>query len=820
MEEAVIRIGIDSGNSNKTLGEIKQELDEINAAGKTATTSTAAGIDKVTNSSTNLKAQLRQMKAELANLPEGSAEFRDLAAAAGEVQDRLTMVNNSIRSVADNKTNIAFQTLAQSGQAIAGGFQAAQGAMALFGSNSAAVEKAVQNVIAVQGVMNGVMAVNNALQDDSILGIKLRAVLSKVGLALTREEAVATNTKTVGMVALSAATAVYNTVVGTSTGLMKVFRLALLSTGIGALIVGLGLLIANFSKVQKWVGSIIDGFKALGDAIMAVAEFFGFVEKGTVANMQAERKQQAERRQASAELGKQHTERLNQIKKEFDETIKASKSKIDSLKLEKATLEANGKSSAAVNLQILEEQLAQTKAVLTQNDSRLKSWIQYYSGQAALRGQSHEEYINQMKAQGTDLYRLQEGANELIKQNETAVKYAELEITKFKREETEKREGIEKSAADKQKAINDKSTANKLEAIQELENIKVQNIVDEEKRAIAKLELDRSRERKKLQDKKASDALLIEFDKQTELQRKEITDKSAAEKLAADEKINESKIQARKQYDEAVKKLETDYYDSLLTDQQREENAVRDKYANLIEQAKKYGEDYSLLVQAQDAELAIITDEFAKKAAEKQIEDNLKRIELQKEYAENIIAGATAVVNIIDSINTIANKKEIDRIKKKQEAGEKLSKKEENKLKRDIAMQKAFAIAKIAIDTASALTSAIAGAASSAAAAGPAAVAFTPVFIATQIATVLGAVGSALAIINAPTPAIGGGGGAGGGSGDSTEDAPDPTPPDTELFKTGQSILNQPPMKVYVLEQDISDTQSNVAQIKQQATFG
>jgi len=49
---------------------------------------------------------------------------------------------------------------------------------------------------------------------------------------------------------------------------------------------------------------------------------------------------------------------------------------------------------------------------------------------------------------------------------------------------------------------------------------------------------------------------------------------------------------------------------------------------------------------------------------------------------------------------------------------------------------------------------------------------------------------------------------------------PDPTPPDTELFKTGQSILNQPPMKVYVLEQDISDTQSNVAQIKQQATFG
>jgi hypothetical protein len=778
MEEAVIRIGIDSGNSNKTLGEIRQEIQGIETASEKVGDNLSEGVNRVTNSTKSLKAQLRQMKVELANLPEGSAEFNQMAQEAGELEDRIGDVSARVRSLASDTKRL--DGLMGAGQAIAGGFQAAQGAMALFGSNSAAVEKAVQNVIAVQGVMNGVTSVANSLNKDTIAGQYLRIGLSKIGLALTREEAVATNTQTVGMVALSAATAVYNTVVGTSTGLMKVFRIALLSTGVGALIVGLGLLIANFSKVQKWVGSIIDGFKALGDAIMAVAEFFGFVEKGTVANMQAERKQQAERRQASAELGKQHAERLNQIKKEFDETIKASKSKIDSLKLEKATLEANGKNSAAVNLQILEEQLAQTKAILYANDQKLKSWIQYYAGQAALRGQSHEEYINQMKDQGTDLYRLQEAANELIKQNETAVRYAELEITKFKREESEKREGIAKTAADKQKAI------------------------DEKRAGIAKAAADKQKE---IDDKLAADKLAAD--------QKSIEDQAKIEK-----EISDRKIQEKNNYIAEVEKLETDYYDSLLTDQQREENAVREKYFNLIEQAKQYGEDYSLLLIAQDAELKIITDEFAKKAADKVKEENLQRIEAQKEYAENIIAGATAVVNIIDSINTIANKKEIDRIKKKQEAGEQLSKKEENKLKRDIAMQKAFAIAKIAIDTASALTSAIAGATASAAAAGPAAVAFTPVFIATQIATVLAAVGSALAIINAPTPAIGGGGGAGGGLGDTTEGAPDPTPPDTELFKTGQSILNQPPMKVYVLEQDISDTQSNVAQIKQQATFG
>jgi hypothetical protein len=759
MEEAVIRIGIDSGNSNKTLGEIKQELDEINAAGKTATNSTAAGIDKVTNSSTNLKAQLRQMKAELANLPEGSAEFRNLAAAAGEVQDRLTMVNNSIRSLADNKTNIAFETLAQSGQAVAGGFQAAQGAMALFGSNSAAVEKAVQNVIAVQGIMNGVMSVNNALQDDSILGIKLRAVLSKVGLALTREEAVATNTKTVGMMALSAATAVYNTVVGTSTGLMKVFRLALLSTGVGALIVGLGLLIANFSKVQKWVGTIINGFKALGDAIMAVAEFFGFVEKGTVANMQAERKQQEERRKATAENTKRHEQKVAQIKKERDEFIAAKNKEINAMNLQLDTLEAEGKATEAIRLQILKAERDKVKAVVDANRAMLQSKLDTFEAEAKIQGMSNEEFA---KSIGLNFQESFDMYSNLLKGQEDALQKSENKITKFNREQSEKRQGIAQAAADKQKAIDDKLAADKL-----------------------------------AKDQKA------------------IEDQAKIEKEISDRKIEE-----KNNYIAEVEKLETDYYDSLLSDQQREENAVREKYFNLIEQAKQYGEDYSLLVQAQDAELALITEGFAKKAAEKQIEDNLKRIAAQQEYAENIIAGATAVVNIIDSINTIANKKEIDRIKKKQEAGEKLSKREENKLKRDIAMQKAFAIAKIAIDTASALTSAISGAAASAAAAGPAAVAFTPVFIATQIATVLGAVGSALAILNAPAPTIGGGGAGAGGMDDPTEGEPDPTPPDTELFKTGQSILNQPPMKVYVLEQDISDTQSNVAQIKQQATFG
>lgn len=60
--------------------------------------------------------------------------------------------------------------------------------------------------------------------------------------------------------ALAAAQAIYSTAVGTSTGALKLFRVALLSTGIGAIVVGIGLLIANWDKLT---GSVDAGTKAI-----------------------------------------------------------------------------------------------------------------------------------------------------------------------------------------------------------------------------------------------------------------------------------------------------------------------------------------------------------------------------------------------------------------------------------------------------------------------------------------------------------------------------------------------------------------------------
>ena len=51
----------------------------------------------------------------------------------------------------------------------------------------------------------------------------------------------------------AAAQRAYALAVGTSTGAMKAFRLALVATGIGAAVVAIGLLIANYDKLTAAV---------------------------------------------------------------------------------------------------------------------------------------------------------------------------------------------------------------------------------------------------------------------------------------------------------------------------------------------------------------------------------------------------------------------------------------------------------------------------------------------------------------------------------------------------------------------------------------
>jgi len=104
-------------------------------------------------------------------------------------------------------------------------------------------------------------------------------------------------------------------------------------------------------------------------------------------------------------------------------------------------------------------------------------------------------------------------------------------------------------------------------------------------------------------DKDAADKKKADDDKK-KADEKAQREKDAAEELAELQKVLDAK-----------EALEQEYDNKKLTAIQLEKNAVADKYFNLIEQAKKFGLDTSILEQAQADELAAI-DKSAKEKDE------------------------------------------------------------------------------------------------------------------------------------------------------------------------------------------------------------
>jgi len=111
---------------------------------------------------------------------------------------------------------------------------------------------------------------NSVLENGGAMGLLNDAT---GGLAMTVKDAVEASVLfTKSQKASALWQGIYTTVVGTSTGAMKAFRIALAATGIGLIVIGLGLLIANFDKVKKVVLNLVPGLSMIGDLFNSLVE--------------------------------------------------------------------------------------------------------------------------------------------------------------------------------------------------------------------------------------------------------------------------------------------------------------------------------------------------------------------------------------------------------------------------------------------------------------------------------------------------------------------------------------------------------------------
>jgi hypothetical protein len=196
---------------------------------------------------------LRGLKNELNALEEagkgGTEQFRQLEREAARLEDQIGDTRARVANLASD--TFKFDAAVQATQGLAAGFEIAQGAAALFGSESEDLQKALLKVQAATAIANGVQQVANLLLEESAIKT----------LVLTRAEA-----------ALAVVT-------GTSTGAMKAFRIALAATGVGLLVIGLIALVENFDKVKRALENSIPGFKtvsnAIGDVVDTIKDWVG-----------------------------------------------------------------------------------------------------------------------------------------------------------------------------------------------------------------------------------------------------------------------------------------------------------------------------------------------------------------------------------------------------------------------------------------------------------------------------------------------------------------------------------------------------------------
>jgi len=198
---------------------------------------TSDGQEKVIKNISELEKEIESLSEEIKTLDFGSAEYEQAAQNLSKLRAGLRDVDKEIEGL-DREQRLT--ALAGATELVSGSFLIAASAARTFGASAQSVEQIEELE------RQALEAVNIAL------GIR-QVAEGLVQIQQLKRIATETAANVQTRIAATLQTA-YAAAVGTSTGALKLFRLALVATGIGAAIVAIGLLIANWDKLTKAIG--------------------------------------------------------------------------------------------------------------------------------------------------------------------------------------------------------------------------------------------------------------------------------------------------------------------------------------------------------------------------------------------------------------------------------------------------------------------------------------------------------------------------------------------------------------------------------------
>lgn len=187
-----------------------------------------------------MTSQLRAVRDELAKLQAAgqtnTEEFQQLTEEAAHLQDAIDKTGERVRTFANDTRLI--QAGVEGLRGLAAGFELVQGASALFGVKNEAAEETVKRLTAVMAIANGLQEVSNLLKKESVVRLVTEELATKAYIATQRILAVT---------------------LGSTAAASRGLALAITATGIGALVVGIGLLVTALSA---WASESKEAAKA------------------------------------------------------------------------------------------------------------------------------------------------------------------------------------------------------------------------------------------------------------------------------------------------------------------------------------------------------------------------------------------------------------------------------------------------------------------------------------------------------------------------------------------------------------------------------
>lgn len=198
-------------------------------------------VDDLSKKSLPARRELKQLQNIMANMNlKGLAntdEFTKAAVRAGELKDAIADAQQAVRAYSDDVMTL--QAGAQVFQGVAAAGSIATSAMALFGKENEKVNQILLKVQAAQGLLNGVTAIANLLNKDSVIMLKLKQVQMAINSATTKKDTVLTTANTVAQKANTVATK-SDTVAQTAWNTAKAIGNALLGNFSSLVLVGIG----------------------------------------------------------------------------------------------------------------------------------------------------------------------------------------------------------------------------------------------------------------------------------------------------------------------------------------------------------------------------------------------------------------------------------------------------------------------------------------------------------------------------------------------------------------------------------------------------